>query len=258
MKTIPSILLLSISYILICSGCSVKEDRGACPCRLLLDLSEVDTSVIRSVDLSVTARDGIVFNAVLRAEEFEQEHIMNVQRTGVHVGAWNGTGGYLTDMGLRIPYGEDCPPVYVHSSYVDTSMEECTDTVEMRKNHCNLTINIKGNDTPFSSITVMSNVCGYAFDAVPLAGDFACTAIPVNGGCVIGLPRQTDDGLLMSLDDGTHVIKTFALGTYISAMGYNWNDPDLKDITVDIDLALTYICLQVQGWDKEYLYDVVI
>ena len=61
MRTMPSKVLMSVFSLIVCAGCSVKEDRTLCPCRLVLDFSEVDTAVIRSVDQDVTTPDGFVF-----------------------------------------------------------------------------------------------------------------------------------------------------------------------------------------------------
>ena len=72
------------------------------------------------------------------------------------------------------------------------------------------------------------------------------------------LPRQTDASLTMEVDDGTGVLKRFALGQYIEESGYDWNEADLKDIVVEIDIAILKISLTIQGWDKEHTFDVVI
>ena len=61
MKKRSSGILSVIVGVLLCAGCAVKEYRESCPCRLVLDFSEVDTSAVRSADLYVTVPDGYVF-----------------------------------------------------------------------------------------------------------------------------------------------------------------------------------------------------
>ena len=74
----------------------------------------------------------------------------------------------------------------------------------------------------------------------------------------VNLPRQWDDSLLMKVDTGDKVVKTFPLGQYIRESGYDWNTPDLEDITIDLDIAVTHLSVVIQGWEKEYKFDVVI
>ena len=40
-------MLTSALVLISCAGCSVKEDRGDCPCRLFLDFTEVDTMSVQ-------------------------------------------------------------------------------------------------------------------------------------------------------------------------------------------------------------------
>ncbi|MBQ2875254.1 MAG: hypothetical protein IJE85_08150, partial [Bacteroidales bacterium] len=79
-----------------------------------------------------------------------------------------------------------------------------------------------------------------------------------DGICSIVLPRQIDDSLVMELDNDTGILTRFALGEYIAESGYDWNAPDLEDIVIDLDFAVTHLTLVIQGWEKEYKYDVVI
>ena len=64
--------------------------------------------------------------------------------------------------------------------------------------------------------------------------------------------------MMLEIDDGGGVIKRFALGTYIASIGYDWTAPDLRDIDIELDFAMTRISLVVSGWDNEYEFDVVI
>ena len=57
-------LTISVSALYL-AGCSVKEYRESCPCRLVLDLSEVDTAVVKSADLYVSVPGGYVSSDVI-------------------------------------------------------------------------------------------------------------------------------------------------------------------------------------------------
>ena len=116
------------------TGCSVKEDRMDCPCHLMLDFSEVDTSVVSSAALVMTGTEDFEFAKDLFLEDFMHDYIVEIPKTSVNLGIWSGAetmgGG-----GVMIPYGEDCPPVYFHTSVVNAGGESVREIVRMRRNH---------------------------------------------------------------------------------------------------------------------------
>ncbi len=257
MKTLPSEMLIWLVSMILCAGCSVKENRNLCPCRLVLDFSEVDTSVIKKAELNVTA-DGFAFTDEFDVEEGRYRTVF-VPRTRISAGLWSGDGGLADEEGLHIPYGKDCPPVYFHVAEIDADCEIHTEKVMMRKNHCRLTINLERGTSEAWKISLYGNVDGYGADGLPENGEFFHEpAMNEDGGYMLILPRQTDDSMVMELDDGSGVMKRFSLGEYIAQSGYDWHEPDLKDITIDIDVAFTRILLSIQGWDEVYKFDVVI
>ncbi len=259
MKMIPSEALTFLLSVMLCAGCSVKEDRENCPCMLVLDFSEVDTSVVKSADLSLAADDGFVFTGELDTGDFRSGISVPVPRRDIDVRLWSGTGGMMSGDGLVIPFGEDCPPVRFHSSRVHAGDEMVRETVLLRKNHCRMTINLNNWETAPGRITVYGNVNGYMPDGTPSAGKFSCELHPdgKGGGHVI-LPRQLDDSLTMEINDGSGILKLFAIGEYVAETGYDWHALDLEDITVDVDVALTGITLIIQGWDEAYKFEIVI
>ncbi len=238
-----------------CYGCSVKEDRGSCPCRLVLDFSGVDTVLIKSAELVLKTVDGsFMLREDIDVEDFAGSFDVAVPRDEIVVTVWSGTDGKLSDEGLLIPLGEDSPPVFFHASLVDADCESCLDTVRMRKNHCVMEIIFTGDGMAQGSFAVAGNVCGYASDGRIVVGDFRAG---VGEGTVI-LPRQTDDSLSLEVTDASGVIKSFNLGGYISESGYDWTKPDLEDLTIAIDISVTEVRLEIGGWEKVLQFDVNI
>ena len=129
----------------LCAGCAVKEYRESCPCRLVLDFSEVDTAVVRSADLYVTVPDGYVFTDHIGSEKFAKDYTAIVPRTVLQVNLVSGAGDMMTESGLSIPPGEDCPPVYMHSSTLNADCEMWRETVWMRKSHCRVDIDLNAD-----------------------------------------------------------------------------------------------------------------
>lgn len=240
------------------AGCSVKEDRMQCPCRLMLDFRELDTSVVTSAALVMTGTDGFEFAEDLAQEDFRQEYIVDIPKTSVNLGIWSGTE-IMGHGGVEIPYGEDCPPVYFHTSVINAGGESVREVVRMRRNHCVMTVKFDWNNADIQDVVLCGNVDGYEPDGSPSSGDFMYVLEhDSDGECSAVLPRQTDASLTLDVNDGTGVLKRFSLGQYIEDSGYDWSEPDLKDISIEIDIAVLKISLTIQGWDKEHTFDVVI
>lgn len=258
MKFKVSDMLLSALSLLSCVGCSVKESREVCPCQLFLDFSEVDTASVKSIDIYVREDEEIILSDSVGKEEFSEDYLAYVPRTGLDVCAWSGRGDALTDA-LEIPYGEECPPVYMHSSLIDAFGESIREKVVMRKNYCRMTLNVRRDVKSSFRLAISGNVKGYEYAGSPAPGDFM-VLLDSDGSDTffVNLPRQLDESLLMEVDTGDKVVKKFPLGRYILESGYDWNAPDLEDITIDLDIAVTHLSVVIQGWEKEYKFDVVI
>lgn len=252
-------VLICVISLIVCAGCSVKEDRAVCPCRFVLDFSEIDTAQIRSADMEMFSEDSLFLKEHLETEDFEGEYAVSVPRRQLQLCVWSGREGYESDGGLRIPYGEEAPEVYFHSSSVDADCEQLREIVKMRKNYCRLTMIMRGEEVIPISVSLVGNVDGYTRDGLPSSGKFRCSSeVGSDGVCSMVLPRQTDDTLVMELDDGSGVFKSFAIGEHIAESGYDWTTQDLDDITVELDFAVTHLTLVIQGWEKEHKFEVVI
>ena len=237
------------------AGCTVKEDRKDCPCRLIMDFREVDTSLVKKVNVLAVSSDGIVFSDCV--DDFSRDYVRDVPHCDMQVNVWGGEG---TDEDLQIPYGCECPDLYMHSFKPDTSGEIWREDVALKKNHCRLTVLLDGRDDMPYCLTFKGNVDGYGTDGLPTSGDFACVAYPAGqGGSQVVIPRQTDPSLLLEIDDiDVSVTKTFAIGEYMDAAGYDWRAAELEDATVLIDYYLTGIKITFKGWDNEYSYDIIL
>lgn len=259
MNKIYSIALALTAGISLCTGCSVKEIRSLCPCTLVLDFSEVDTSVINEVDLYVTDDEDFLLENILSYDDLGCEYVTEVPRRLIHIGVWSGLERTYDGNGLTILYGEDCPPVYFHTAETDADAETVRDVVHMRKKHCVMTVKFEWKEDDLEGIFLHGNVDGYDRNGSPTPGEFMYELNQdEDGNCQAILPRQLDDSLVLEVNDGSGVLKIFPLGEYIAESGYDWNEPDLKDITMVLDIAILQVTLTVQGWDTSHKFDIVI
>lgn len=259
MKSCGTMLPLFMAAFISLAACSVKEDRTPCPCLLELDIKGPDAEASGAADVLLTSRNGFEFHETVDSWVEESLYSVSVPRDEIHVRAWCGGGRNVSEDGLRIPLGQDCPRVYMHDSDIVTEGEFYREEVWLRKNHCVLTLVNKGKGNDFSNLVLKGNVSGYDAVGEPLSGDFEFSlGDSSEEEYEAVLPRQRDDSLMLEMEDGKGNQIAFSLGRYIVASGYDWTDSELKDVTVTLDYALTEIRLVIDGWESVYRYDVEI
>ena len=197
----------------------------------------------------------------------------------------DGLAGELNSSGIwiEIDEGRPCPSIWTCCEKVSARADRVTVPVRLHKNFCRIDIQVRdvdGEEFPFK-LRVRGNVNGYGLDGKPARGAFLCdaersetegsgtesdgddsgTASESTGsghGYAVTVPRQTDDSLTLEIvtDDG--VAKSFAIGNYIAASGYDWTSADLKDICLEIDYARTVISFTIDKWTYSEQFEVVI
>lgn len=264
LRSLPAAFLL----ILLSGACSIKEDRSACPCHLILDVSSLpggrfDTLEVLLQDSSCgdfRSRWALTENgdSLIRMDVPKQWWSLNV--CAVENGAlWLSDGPSAR---MLIPLGQQCPPLYLYAAGLDATVEEHVEKVVLHKSFCTLYIRMLESDPaqpyPFS-LCISGDVDGYDPYGRPREGRFDAPAYPTQAGeCSVRVPRQKDDSLELLLREGEETVAVFALGRYIVSGGYDWNSPDLEDVQVTIDCAALTLNLQVKNWTETYHFDVEI
>ena len=260
LKARPSVMIVCLIWMAVISACSVKEDRGECPCTLVLDFSDVDCEAVKSVNVLAVSADGFVLNECVSADNFSELYVRMVPHGSLQVSIWSGDQrGVYGDNIVYIPYGMECPPVYLYSFLADTRGELCREKVQLNKNYCGLTIMMSdGTFVPYC-LTFKGCVNGYDVSGQPSPGDFSCVAYPAeNGNSKALIPRQIDNSLVLEVDDGVPHLKRFALGEYLDKAGYDWTLLSLEDVTIILDYSLSSVTIQIAGWDREEVYNIIL
>lgn len=248
-------------------SCTVKEDRSDCPCLLALDLRDVPAVLPTGffpVGWSV-AQGAFSDSGTLSAEDCAGIFHVVVPRGGVQVYAVAGDEGLFHE-GIDIPPGHGCPPVWLWSAYVDARGETAAATVRLRKEHCLLTIRVRGMPAPRDYRMVVEGVVGGCDGAGrPKEGPFRCEPQTIDteqDAFVACLPRQRDASLLLRIEDrhaaGTEPLRTFALGHAMAAAGYDWTAPDLEDLSLELDFAASTLTFRSDRWTRTLPFEVVI
>ena len=220
-------------------SCSVKENRTLCPCTLSVELRALPGPV----SVQVVAGD---HRATYTAR---QDTVMVIQAPKGKIRLMAVCGARLEpEENLEIPYGYECPPVYLYSDLVNTLCDSTRVSVQLNKHFCTLSLKFdgpKGWGEPFWA-QIRGSVNGLDREGQPTEGEFSCR---LDAGYTVRLPRQTpEDELWLDISMPDQVVRTFALGTYMLQAGYDWTAPDLDDLPLQIQLSITELLLQTSLW----------
>ena len=261
-KSYCALLIYFLPFFMFLQSCSVKEQRDDCPCYLVLDFSEVDEYMYNDIRVFLADSDKPVYEHSSTFDDVWPEYAFYVPRSQqLSVNIYSGEGDCFDESkGIMIPYGEQCPRIYMYSTVLDTGCETLRDTVCLHKNHCVLDLYLEKEElAPQYDLCIKGNICGYGMKGQPVRGEFSYRpAGNPSNGYQLCIPRQSDASLVLEIDDGSEVLKTFALGEYIVAGGYDWDAPDLEDLTVHVNWTYTNVILTISGWDWVYECEIVI
>lgn len=287
------VLLSVLQPFFTCPGCSVKEDRDLCPCTLVLEFPREDAERLQNgVTVCMRGYSDDVFSLcdtllVGRVASSGGPDAVSGKRSYSYVVpkgdidlavaySADGLAGELNSSGrwIEIDEGRPCPSIWTCCEKVSARADRVTVPVRLHKNFCRIDIQVRdvdGEEFPFK-LRVRGNVNGYGLDGKPARGAFLCdaersetegsgTASESTGyghGYAVTVPRQTDDSLTLEIVTGDGVAKSFAIGNYIAASGYDWTSADLKDICLEIDYARTVISFTIDKWTHSEQFEVVI
>ena len=245
------------------TACSVKEDRGDCPCWLEIDLSGCG-HYADEVQLKGWTSQKNVLGANVLGEDFMTLYEAEVPRGTVDYVACGGTGeSRMTGMTMTIPEGEQCGPLFAYRTSLITECETVTDKVHLHKQYAAVHLGFEradGMTATATDVTVRGDWCGMDLrDLSPVKGTFSYAPEADSDGLwTFRLPRQGDDGLLLDVYSEGTLLDSIKLGEVIAKTGYDWTAEDLADIWIGVDWARGEISVRVEGWSEGSVYTVTI
>lgn len=259
MKRLLTCCLLSLSLL----SCSVKEDRGDCPCILRLDLGQCQ-DVATVMQLSI-GRNELPIAQEIRPYDYQgRMYERSVTRGEWNIVCWSGLQ-YCKLSGERIviPLGKGFDEIYTCHETVDCDGESVTHTVRLHKDYARVSV------TPVSSSGLPANyelmlTAGTSAirltDGRPQEGDFAVALSADHAGLIeVAIPRQADGtSLCLRLMRESVTVGEVPIGEWLRQTGYDWWSPDLNDIRVFLDLEHMNATLVVEEWKEGQVFDIVI
>lgn len=220
-------------------SCTVLEDRTDCPCYLTIDLPDQYERLF----IDISSVDGFEVAEYVRPSSFPDGLILAVPRGRMRVSV-SDRDDWI------IPLGEDCPELYFAVDELDTDVEAVTLEPRMCKQYCTMTIVMDGAGERLPVMKVRGDVCGYDVFGQPLPGEFLHRLESSS----LRVPRQRGPTLLLEVGNTL----TLPVGLYLEEAGYDWNESDLQDVTLEIHSREAMVSVATDKWRKSLSFDLVI
>lgn len=242
---------------ILCS-CSIKEDRGPCPCHLNIFLENcADYSDMLSVSgWSLDARRLFLDRVDLGGNT--KVHTRKVEKGSLTVSAYCNTGAMtLKGDRLVIPEGKQGDRlwafagdpvdaegeyaeehIFLHKQYADIHII----TDELSRNAGDMILRATGNTEGLSILSL-----------APETGKFSCFVTqPEESGWVFTVPRQVDSSLELEVYLDGVLRKKIPVGKLVENSGYSWKKEDLDDIYMSFSLFSEFSAqISIAPWDTE-------
>jgi len=263
-------IISGIVLALIAVACTVKEDRSYCPalCVVYSDgyvadgcAGDLTYSVTSEGRGNLDAGTGALSNFTEKGNMvFEVPRNENVY-VDVFCGVYSMS---MADSALRIPLGCSCDRIYSGHGHVLISGEGGEAGLPLHKDFVCLSVRLKSDgleELPFF-LRIRGNVDGYVLPGgSPHRGEFDYRPPEEGKGCFKAcIPRQTDDSLRLDIcrTDDASTVESCALGKMISAMGFDWTRPDLRDLELTVKLAEVGFEIQIKAWEESGTINIII
>lgn len=255
----------ALLLLLVNLACSVKEERGECPCVLSVfpDLS-IEAKAYRRISNLFIIREAEsgyrLHNGELKLTAFTEGKPVKVNLPKTEV-TLNGIFGIRTmdedGTVLRIENGRQSDSIYVYNSRIDCTGETAADTLRLSKQWCTMRISVtKSEEWQPEACRISSQWNGLDLSTMQaMKGLFSFSAVRIkNDSYIVRLPRQGDDSMTLQLDFKDGLSSSYPIGILISEAGYNWSKASLDDIIVFIDRTDISVNTLVSEWDEGYDY----
>ena len=255
-------LLIPACLVLLVAGtaCSIKEDRGPCPCYLQVSFTDPDAAGEAEL---LGWRDDRLFRDRIRIEEARPACTKPVPKGMLTVSACTGyREAFAEGRHMRIPPGFEADSLYAWAGEVDATGDMAYASVTFRKQFATVFLDIRKSADIVRNcqFLVEGNSCGFdLLDFSPVEGKFRCTPIPREGESIVTfrVPRQGDNRLAVTIHPEGAGANRFPLGEYIDRLGYNWKTEELQDIYVAIDLARGLVDVRVADWEEGTTFPLI-
>lgn len=223
-------------------SCSVKEERGDCPCYLTVDAE-------RTVSV-----DGW----------FGTRSLFNVNGGFVDRQVPRGIVDIVASHGrFSVPEGQQMDSLFARRIPVDTDGESAYARVTLCKNFATIELDFKDEDDGRTDYDLLATGTISGVDARslnPVEGPFSFIPEPKTDGrgYAFRVPRQKDETLKLLLSKDGNTVETIDLGHLIAKTGFDWKAESLGDIAILCDLPAHTFTITVKEWEGPVTFEITI
>ena len=240
------------------ASCTVKEDRGQCPCVLDIFLENSGDFSDRLAVSGWSSRSERLFLDRIVPEQYPDVYSKKVEKGFMHVSAYCGNETMtLKGDKLVIPEGKPGDPVWAYSGdVIDATGESAEDHIVLHKQYALIHVKIEGAGNGGDDVVlhVKGKANGLDIQSLePSHGDFHCfTTLDAEMNHLVCVPRQYDDSLEMEVFLDGILSRTVKAGELIANSGYSWDREDLDDIYLSLNLFTPgQASVGINGWDTD-------
>ena len=241
------------------SSCTVKEDRGPCPCVLDIYMEDSREHAER-LALTAWSGDGRLFLDRIDTDKYPVSFQKKVPKGFLSVSACGGLASMaLKDDRLVIPEGKQCDPVWAYSGReIDATGESAEEHLTLHKQYA--AVHVKLDSLALASgnpvLRAVGNANGLNVRTLqPTVGSFHCVAeLDADLNHVFNVPRQHDNSLALEVYLDGVLARTVVIGELIANAGYSWTKEDLDDIYISLGVLTSASgSVDITGWEQELL-----
>ncbi len=261
-------LLYSLLVILAVACTTIKEDRSVCPCWCSIDFSNVDPSIDSLYLWFFDESGSLIIRDTIYSGEYHDYYEVELARGVVDYYVWGNVASntILDDNGtvsssLLKMDDIQADPLYYYSKRIDTFRENCKDTVNMNKEHSVIDIVLAGGDVHEYPLTmkIEAETAGQYIDGRLIDRKSNIILTPEPGEMNLCLfkfktMRQSNPGtlkmtLLAVVNDKEVVVGNIPLGMWLAELGYDMSGANLSDISLELDIALGIVTIDIEDWN---------
>ena len=238
------------------ASCTVKEDRGPCPCVLDIYLENSGDFSDRLAVSGWSSGSDRLFLDRINPHQYPDAYSRKVDKGFLHISAYCGNEAMtLKGDKLTIPEGKPCDPVWAYRGYeVDATGESAEDHIVLHKQYAviHIRVGVAGREDADVILRAKGRANGFDISSLePSKGDFHCfSALDMEMNHLVCVPRQYDDSLEIEVFLDGILSRTVKAGELIANSGYSWDSEDLEDIYLSLNLLTPgQATVSVNGWD---------
>lgn len=257
------VAVAALFSLLALSCTTVKEDRGACPCYLTIDV-DAYAAMDDYPSAMVQVQGGSSITSYITPREYESRGLeMKVERRPNRVTVLGGIrNSSIVGDTLKVNGGAEADPLMVFNEIVDCNQELAFVKAVPHKKWCEVNIVLIGeeslDDYPYDIGLAADCNSMRISSGLPVRGNYkVLVERRIAGNPVIRVPCQKENALRLDFYEKNEKriyspadrVFYLDLGREMESRGYDWTKDNLDDVFVYVDHASMNAKINIVEWD---------